>query len=67
MLTPEQKEAAVSGLKLGSVWAAVGVTSWADVAAILAAIYSGLLVCEFLWKKVIKPLALQFAVWRASR
>lgn len=54
-MNPEQKEGLVAGLKLGSVWAAVGVTSWADVAAVLAALYSGLLICEFLWKKVIRP------------
>lgn len=55
-LTHDQKEALVAGTKLGTVWAAVGFASWADVAAFFAAIYSFLLVCEFLWKKVIKPL-----------
>jgi hypothetical protein len=50
----------VAGTKLGTVWAAVGITSWADFAAVLAAIYSGLLICEFVWKKVIRP----FALWK---
>lgn len=59
-LTPEQREAAVSGIKLGSVWAAVGITSWADFAAFLAALYSMLLIGEFTWKKVLKP----FLLWR---
>lgn len=62
-LSPEQKEGVVAAMKLGSVWAAVGVTSWADVAAFLAAIYSALLIAEFLWKKVIKP----FLVWWMTR
>ena len=56
-LTPEQKEGLLSGAKLGSVWAAVGFTTWADVAAFLAALYSALLVGEFLWKKWFRPLA----------
>jgi hypothetical protein len=59
-LTPEQREGLLAGAKLGSVWAAVGVTSWADVAAVLAAVYSALLIAEFLWKKAIKP----FLQWR---
>ena len=59
-LTPEQREGLVAGAKLGSVWAAVGVTSWADVAAVLAAVYSALLIIEFAWKKAIKP----FLQWR---
>jgi hypothetical protein len=59
-LTNEQREGLVAGTKLGTVWAAVGITSWADFAAVLAAIYSGLLICEFVWKKVIRP----FALWK---
>jgi p-aminobenzoyl-glutamate transporter AbgT len=54
-LTSAQKEGLIAGAKLTSVWAAVGVTSWADFAAFMAAMYSLLLVCEFLWKKIIKP------------
>ena len=37
------------------MWAAVGITSWADFAAFMAAMYSLLLVCEFVWKKMLKP------------
>jgi hypothetical protein len=59
-LTPQQQEAAVSGGKLISVWAAVGITSWTEAAAALAAIYSALLIGEFAWKKWLRP----FAVWR---
>lgn len=50
-----QQEAAVNGAKLVSVWALVGITSWADAAAMLAAIYSMLLITEFAWKKVLRP------------
>jgi hypothetical protein len=56
MLTADQKEGVVSGAKLVTAWAAVGVTSWADVAAALAALYSALLVGEFIWKKIARPL-----------
>lgn len=59
-LTPEQREGVVAGTKLTSVWAAVGITSWADAAAFLAALYSVLLIAEFMWKKFGRP----FAEWR---
>jgi hypothetical protein len=62
-VTPEQKEAVMSGMKLGSVWAAVGITSWAEAAAALAALYSLLLIGEFLWKKVLRPLGVRFGWW----
>ncbi|SNR73879.1 hypothetical protein SAMN05192560_0788 [Methylobacillus rhizosphaerae] len=39
-------------IKVISVWAAVGITSWADFAAFLAAVYSLILICEWVWKKV---------------
>lgn len=43
------------GIKIVSVWAAVGFTSWADVAAFLAALYSALLIGEWLWKRIFRP------------
>lgn len=44
-----------SAAKVASVWVATLFTSWADVAAFLAAIYSLLLIGEWLWKKVGRP------------
>lgn len=41
-------------LKFISVWAAVGITSWADFASMLAAIYSLLLIGEWVYKKFFK-------------
>lgn len=41
--------------KVASVWAATLFTSWADVAAFLAAIYSLLLIGEWLWKRLGRP------------
>lgn len=44
-------------LKVASAWALIGVTSWADAAAFLGAVYSALLILEWLWKKIFRPLA----------
>ena len=41
-------------VKAGTVWAAIGITSWADFASFLAALYSLLLLGEWMWKKLIK-------------
>lgn len=38
-----------------SLWAAVGLTSWTDVAALLAALYSLILIGEWIWKKWVRP------------
>lgn len=43
-------------LKVGTVWALIGITSWAEAAAFLGALYSALLIGEWLWKKAIRPL-----------
>jgi len=59
-MNPDQKEGAVAAAKLLSVWAAVGITSWADFAAFLAALYSLMLIGEWLWKKAVRP----FCEWR---
>ncbi len=37
--------------KMLTVWAAVGITSWADAAAAAAFFYSLLLITEWFWKK----------------
>jgi uncharacterized membrane protein len=41
-------------LKLVSAWAAVGITSWADFASFLAAIYSLILIGEWVYRKFFK-------------
>lgn len=45
--------------KVVTVWAAVGITTWADVASFLAACYSMLLISEWLYKRVIKPVLIK--------
>lgn len=47
-------EAGVSVFKVATVWAAVGVTSWAEFASMLAAIYTLILIGEWCWKKFIR-------------
>ena len=44
------------GVRLGTVWGAVAITSWTDIASALAAIYTLLLMGEWLWKKAVRPL-----------
>jgi hypothetical protein len=41
-------------VKLGSLWALIGITSWTDFASFLGAVYSMILIGEWLWKKVFK-------------
>lgn len=45
-------------IKVFTVWlATLGVTSWGDLAAALAALYSLLLILEWCWKKFGRPFA----------
>jgi hypothetical protein len=50
-----QSTVAAPVVKIVTAWAAVGLTSWADVAAALAALYTFLLILEWLWKKLGRP------------
>lgn len=42
--------------KIASVWAAVGITSWAEAASALAFLYTLCLLGEFWWKRFFRPL-----------
>ncbi len=39
-------------IKIATAWAAVGVTSWSEAAAALAAVYTSILIGEWLWRKL---------------
>lgn len=41
--------------KIATVLAAAGVATWADAAALLAALYTGILIGEWLWRRAIRP------------
>lgn len=43
--------------KVVSLWALIGVTSWAEAAAFAGFIYSLLLIGEWLWKRVVRKFA----------
>lgn len=40
-----------SGVGLSKVLEAVGISSWGDAAAALAAVYSAILIAEWFWKR----------------
>jgi hypothetical protein len=44
--------------KIVSAWALIGITSWAEAASFAAFLYSALLILEWLWKRVFRPLAM---------
>lgn len=52
--TPDASVAAPV-FKIATAWAAVGITSWADFASVLACIYTALLIFEWCWKKIGRP------------
>jgi hypothetical protein len=51
----ETASVSAPAVKIGSAWALVGITSWADAAAALAAVYSLILILEWIWKKFTRP------------
>lgn len=57
-MDPETKASLAKG---GSAWVAVfladlGINSWGDVAAMMAALYSLVLICEWVWKRLLRPM-----------
>jgi hypothetical protein len=60
-MTPDQPtDIHNPAIKAASAIAAAGFAglTWNEIAAILAAFYTLLLICEWVWKRVIKPMAL---------
>lgn len=49
--TGQGHEIAAPAVKLVSVWAAVGITSWAEAASFVAFCYTMILIMEWAWKK----------------
>jgi hypothetical protein len=47
-----------SAVKILSAWAVIGITSWADFAAFLGAIYTFVLLSEWAYKKVVRPICI---------
>lgn len=45
-------------VKVVTVWGAIGITSWTDAAAAIAFLYSLVLLLEWFWKKVFRPMGI---------
>lgn len=43
-------------VKTVTAWGAIGITSWAEAASFFACLYTIALLCEWLWKKAIRPM-----------
>lgn len=52
--------------KAVSAWTFAGLST-SDIAAILASIYTTLLICEWLWKKFFRRQAIRFGLIKPSR
>ena len=56
---PVPEATASAATKVAAVWTGVGIGqtawSWADLAAILAAIYSAILIGEWVWRRLARP------------
>lgn len=56
---PAPEATASAATKVAAVWTGVGIGqtawSWADLAAILAAIYSAILIGEWIWRRIARP------------
>lgn len=48
--------------KVLSVWAAIGITSWAEFASFVAGMYSLALLGEWIWKKIGRQLAVRWGL-----
>lgn len=53
-------------IKVGSAWGAVGITSWADAASAIAFFYTLALLCEWAWKKIVKPMLISHGYMKAD-
>ena len=52
MAASNQQEVTTGAIKAASAWGAVAITSWTDVAAALAALYSVLLIIDLWWRRI---------------
>jgi hypothetical protein len=59
-MTPQQRDTVESSIGLGTAWAAVGISSWAEAASAGAAVYTLLLIGHFLWRRAVRPLLERF-------
>jgi len=48
------------GAKLGTIWTAIGLSSWSEAAGFLAFILSFLALAEWVWKKALRPILVHY-------
>lgn len=58
-LSPHDPSAASSAAKAGVAWVGVmfgkaGISTWSDLAAVLAALYSALLIAGWVWDRLVR-------------
>lgn len=58
----DDSKISIPAVKVFSAWAAFGITSWSDVAALLAALYSLLLIGEWVWKRFGRDIAIRWGL-----
>lgn len=51
MATAEQHDITVGAAKVASAWGAIAITSWTDIAAALAALYTLLMILDLWWRR----------------
>lgn len=62
----QSDEVASPVVKVATLWATIYITSWTDAAAAIAFFYTMALFAEWLWKKIIRPLLLEWG-WVKDR
>jgi O-antigen/teichoic acid export membrane protein len=54
-------------VKVASAWGVIAFTSWAEFAAFLGALYTMVLLTEWFWKKMWRPLLVRLGYLPADR
>lgn len=55
-MTQQHEAVTNQAAKIVGIWAAIGITSWAEAASFLAFVLSALALGEYIWKKVVRRL-----------
>jgi len=66
-MSDQKTDIAAPIFKVASAWALIGVTSWAEFASFLAACYTMMLIAEWTWKKICRPLLVRYGFLPALR
>lgn len=67
MVTEDTKMAVADAARLGSAWAAVGVSNWSDAASMVAFLFTVCLLIDWLWKRLARPILEQRGLLKRKR